>query len=108
MLFAATLPGRTAGLVLNHTAAKHLNEDGCPADMPGAAWRPRSNPSSRTGARSAARAFFPCRAGDERFRRWFAKSSRVAATPGGGGCRDPGDIPVPPGRHDIELRPGTP
>jgi class 3 adenylate cyclase/pimeloyl-ACP methyl ester carboxylesterase len=82
MLFATTKPERTAGLILYHTAARHVRADDYPfglgPDMVSAliaqiveAW----------GTEAATYGFFPSRASDPRFRRWYAKHSRSAASP---------------------------
>ena len=87
MLFATTMPDRTAGLILNHTAARHVAADDYPIGMPPAAVdEVVDRVVAAWGTGDAAWAFFPSEAGDERFRRWFAKFSRAAATPGAAGA----------------------
>jgi class 3 adenylate cyclase len=86
MLCAATRPERTSALILNHAAAKHVAQDGYPAGMPPeAVERVVGQVVDDWGTEAAAGAFFPSQSGDERFRRWFAKFSRLAATPGAAG-----------------------
>jgi pimeloyl-ACP methyl ester carboxylesterase/class 3 adenylate cyclase len=87
MLFAATKPERTAGLILNHTAARYARSDDYPYGLSSdaipvlvaqimAAW----------GTEAATYSFFPSRASDPDFRRWFAKQSRSAASPRAAGA----------------------
>ena len=87
MLFAATQPDRTAGLILNHTAARFVRADDYPIGLP-----PEAVPGvleqivDAWGTEDAAYGFFPSRASDPAFRRWFARHSRSAASPRSAGA----------------------
>jgi class 3 adenylate cyclase len=87
MLFAATRPDRTAGLILNHTAARYVRADDYPIGLP-----PEAVPGvleqivDAWGTEDAVYGFFPSRASDPASRRWFARHSRSAASPRAAGA----------------------
>ena len=82
MLFAATRPERTAGLILYHAAARHVRSDDYPFGL-----SPEAVPAVIAqivevwGTEAATSGFFPSRASDRDFRRWYAKHLRSAASP---------------------------
>lgn len=82
MLFAATRPDRTAGLILNHTAARYARADDYPYGLgPDAVPELVAQIVAAWGTEAATYGFFPSRSSDPGFRRWFAKHSRSAASP---------------------------
>ena len=82
LLFAGTRPERTSALVLVHTAARFVADDGYPI---GAAAEDLEAVVSRFdqlwGSETMAALLAPSRAGDPRFLRWFAKWQRASASP---------------------------
>ncbi len=82
MLFAATRPERTAALILNHTAARYVQANDYPFGLsPDAVPAVIAQIVEAWGTEAAAYGFFPSRASDASFRRWFARHSRSAASP---------------------------
>jgi class 3 adenylate cyclase len=82
LFFAGTRPDRTSALILANTAAKFVVADDYPIGMPaevGEAILAQFDQGWGTDALLAV--FLPSRAGDERFRHWFAKTQRAMASP---------------------------
>jgi class 3 adenylate cyclase len=77
ILFAATYPERTQALALYGTYAHFFSHVLSPEEF--GAFLARVETSWGTGASLAA--FAPSRAGDERFRQWWARFERVGASP---------------------------
>jgi class 3 adenylate cyclase len=82
LFFAGTRPERTSALILANTAAKFVAADdypiGIPADV-GEAILARFNQGWGTDA--LVPVLLPSRAGDARFRHWYAKTQRAMASP---------------------------
>ena len=82
MYFAATKPERTSALMLFNTTAKYLAADDYPIGIsPEAAEVLLEQFDQLWGTEAFVQLLVPSRAGDERFRRWYAKFLRSAATP---------------------------
>jgi class 3 adenylate cyclase len=82
LFFAGTRPDRTSALILANTAAKFVAADDYPIGIPpevGEAVLAQFDQGWGTDALLAG--LLPSRAGDERFRRWFAKTQRAMASP---------------------------
>jgi pimeloyl-ACP methyl ester carboxylesterase len=82
LFFAGTRPDRTSALILANTAAKFVVADDYPIGIPpevGEAILAQFDQGWDTDALLAV--FLPSRAGDERFRHWFAKTQRAMASP---------------------------
>ncbi len=83
MLFAATKPERTAGLILANTSARALFADdyvfGTPRDV---ADQLIDRMTEMWGTEALVWMAVPSRAGDERYRRWHARLQRAMASPG--------------------------
>ncbi len=82
MLFAATKPELTAALILVNTAARFLGDQDYPIGVP----LERVEQIGRTiterwGTEQHVMLQVPSKAGDERFRRWYAKKTRGIAGP---------------------------
>jgi class 3 adenylate cyclase len=81
-LFAATKPERTVALILANTAARLLASEDYPIGAPPEAVEEVIDRVEETwGTEAQAWMQAPSRAGDERFRRWFAKYTRGIASP---------------------------
>ena len=82
MLFAATRPERTSALILVNTGAKYVADDdyaiGVPAET---ANELNETMADRWGSDQHVLLQVPSRAGDERFREWYAKKTRSIAGP---------------------------
>jgi pimeloyl-ACP methyl ester carboxylesterase len=82
MLFAGTRPQRTSALVLMHTTARWLAADDYPIGVTTeAAEALVAQVDQLWGTEALAATLVPSRAGDERFRRWFAKVLRAGVSP---------------------------
>jgi class 3 adenylate cyclase len=82
LFFAATQPERTAALILANTAAKFVAADDYPAGLPAeAAETVLAQVVQFWGTDATVAMLFPSRAGDARFRRWYAKFQRTGASP---------------------------
>ena len=84
IFFAATKPDRTSALVLANTAARFVAADDYPIGIPaevGEAILEQFDQGWGTDVLLATG--LPSRAGDERFRRWYAKMQRAGASPRG-------------------------
>ena len=82
LLFAGTWPQRTSALVLMHTTARYLAADDYPIGVPTAAAEALvAQLDQLWGSETLAAMLVPSRAGDERFRRWFAKALRAGVSP---------------------------
>jgi class 3 adenylate cyclase len=82
MYFAATKPERTSALILFNTPARYLAADDFPIGMPREVAEVLLGQIDKVwGTEAMAQLAVPSRAGDERFRRWFAKAARSAASP---------------------------
>jgi len=82
ILFAGTRPQRTSALVLMHTTARYLAADDYPIGVPTeAAEAVVGQLDQLWGTEALASMMVPSRAGDERFRRWFAKVLRTGVSP---------------------------
>jgi pimeloyl-ACP methyl ester carboxylesterase len=82
LLFAGTRPERTSALILMHTAAKLVASADYPIGIPAEvaeALLAQIDQSQGTDAMAAI--WVPSRAGDERFRRWWAKMERARGSP---------------------------
>jgi class 3 adenylate cyclase len=81
-LFAATKPERTVALILANTAARLLASEDYPIGAPPEAVEEVIDRVEETwGTEAQAWMQVPSRAGDEHFRRWFAKYTRGIASP---------------------------
>src|SRR5438067_9218441 len=82
MLFAATKPELTAALILVNTAARYLVDDDYPIGVPLATVEGIGRTiTERWGTEDHVALQVPSRAGDQRFRRWYAKKTRAIAGP---------------------------
>jgi class 3 adenylate cyclase len=82
ILFAATRPKRTSALILVHASAKYLASDDYPIGIPREAVEALvAQVDQLWGTDAMAAMYVPSRAGDERFRRWFAKVLRTGVSP---------------------------
>jgi class 3 adenylate cyclase len=82
MLFAGTRPQRTSALVLMHTTARYLAADDYPIGVPAeAAEAFIGRLDELWGTEALAAMLVPSRAGDQRFRGWFAKVLRTGVSP---------------------------
>jgi class 3 adenylate cyclase len=81
-LFAATKPERTVALILANTAARLLASEDYPIGAPpGVVEEVIDRVEETWGTEAQAWMQAPSRAGDEHFRRWFAKYTRGIASP---------------------------
>jgi pimeloyl-ACP methyl ester carboxylesterase len=81
-LFAATKPERTTALILVNTSARWVVADDYPIGVPIAMARQLiEGIEAIWGTEGLAWTLAPSQAGDERFRRWFAKFTRSMVTP---------------------------
>jgi class 3 adenylate cyclase len=81
-LFAATKPERTTALILINTSARWVVADDYPIGVPEAMARQAiEGIEAIWGTEAQAWTLAPSQAGDERFRRWFAKFTRSMITP---------------------------
>lgn len=82
VMFAATQPERTAGLVLVNATARFVEAPDYPIGQPpGVARALMDLVREKWGTPEMARIFYPERAADEHFCVWFAKWQRAAASP---------------------------
>jgi class 3 adenylate cyclase len=82
ILFAATRPEHTSALILVHASAKYVASDDYPIGIPReVAEALLAQVDQLWGTEAMAATFVPTRAGDERFRRWWAKLLRTGASP---------------------------
>jgi class 3 adenylate cyclase len=82
-LFAAAHPGRTAALIMFGTCARLIRADGYPwGRTPEEVERYLQITEEGWGQGAALQILAPTMAGDEAFRRWFAKLERQGASPG--------------------------
>jgi class 3 adenylate cyclase len=82
LFFAATRPERTSALILANTGAKFVAADDYPAGLPLEAAEAFSGQMEQFWGTDATVAMVvPSRAGDARFRRWYAKLQRTGASP---------------------------
>jgi class 3 adenylate cyclase len=82
IFFAATKPDRTTALILSHTTAKYAAADDYPIGVaPEVAEAMVAQFDQLWGTDVVVEMVFPSRAGDARFRRWFAKMQRAGASP---------------------------
>jgi pimeloyl-ACP methyl ester carboxylesterase len=82
ILFAATRPARTSALILVHASAKYVASDDYPIGIPReVAEALVAQVDQLWGTDAMAAMYVPSRAGDERFRRWFAKVLRTGVSP---------------------------
>ena len=82
MVFAATKPERTAGLILANTAARFLWADDHPFGMPReVADQLIEQVTELWGTEALVWIAVPSRATDERYRRWHARLQRAMASP---------------------------
>jgi class 3 adenylate cyclase len=82
LFFAGSRPERTSALILVHTSAKYVAADDYPIGMPAeVADALVEQVDELWGTEAMVAIVAPSRAGDERFRRWFAKLLRTGATP---------------------------
>jgi class 3 adenylate cyclase len=82
ILFAATRPARTSALILVHASAKYVASDDYPIGIPReVAEALVAQVDQLWGTDAMAAMYVPSRAGDERFRRWWAKLLRTGASP---------------------------
>jgi class 3 adenylate cyclase len=79
---AATKPERTSALILFNTTAKYLAADDYPIGVPHEVAEALLDQVDQVwGTEAIAQLVAPSRADDERFRRWYAKAARSAASP---------------------------
>jgi class 3 adenylate cyclase len=82
ILFAATRPERTSALILVHASAKYVASDDYPIGIPReVAEALVAQVDQLWGTDAMAAMYVPSHAGDERFRRWWAKLLRTGASP---------------------------
>jgi class 3 adenylate cyclase len=82
IFFAASRPERISALILVHASAKYLASDDYPIGIPHeAAAALLAQADQLWGTDAMAAIYVPSRAGDERFRRWWAKLLRTGASP---------------------------
>jgi class 3 adenylate cyclase len=82
LFFAGTRPERTGALILVHTSARYLAAVDYPIGIPlEAAEALLAQLDQLWGTEALTAMMVPSRAGDERFRRWFAKWLRTGASP---------------------------
>jgi class 3 adenylate cyclase len=82
LYFAASRPERTSALVLAHTTARFVATDDYPIGVAAeVAEAVLDQVDQLWGSEALAGILMPSRAGDERFRRWFAKLQRTGASP---------------------------
>jgi class 3 adenylate cyclase len=82
IFFAVTRPERTSALILVHASAKYVASDDYPIGIPReVAEALLAQVDQLWGTEAMAATFVPSRAGDERFRRWWAKLLRTGASP---------------------------
>jgi hypothetical protein len=82
IFFAATRPARTSALILVHTTAKYVATDDYPIGIPAELFEALSAQVDQLwGTEAMATMMVPSRAGDARFRRWWAKLQRASASP---------------------------
>jgi class 3 adenylate cyclase len=82
IFFAGTRPERTSALILVHASAKYVASDDYPIGIPREiAEALLAQVDQLWGTDAMAAMFVPSRAGDERFRRWWAKLLRTGASP---------------------------
>jgi class 3 adenylate cyclase len=82
IFFAATKPDRTSALILAHTTARFVAADDYPIGLPAeVAEALVAQIDQLWGSEALAAMVAPSRAGDQRFRRWFAKLNRAGANP---------------------------
>jgi pimeloyl-ACP methyl ester carboxylesterase len=97
--FAGTRPERTSALVLVHTSAKYLASRDYPIGIPAeVAEALLAQFDQQWGTEAMAAMLVPSRAGDARFRRWFAKAQRTSVSPRAA-------EPFIRGRMDLDVRP---
>ncbi len=84
ILFAATYPERTTALVLYGAFAAGVEEPEYPWGMSPAEWDARAERWREQWGRVVVYLdlFAPSKAGDERYREWFGRLERLAASPG--------------------------
>jgi class 3 adenylate cyclase len=82
IFFAATRPERTSALILVHASAKYVAGEDYPIGIPKeVAEALVAQVDQLWGTDAMAAMYVPSRAGDERFRRWWAKLLRTGASP---------------------------
>jgi class 3 adenylate cyclase len=82
IFFAGTRPERTSALILVHASAKYVASDDYPIGIPReVAEALLAQVDQLWGTDAMAAMYVPSRAGDERFRRWWAKLLRSGASP---------------------------
>jgi class 3 adenylate cyclase len=82
IFFAGTRPERTSALILVHASAKYVASDDYPIGIPReVAEALLAQVDQLWGTDAMAAMYVPSRAGDERFRRWWAKLLRTGASP---------------------------
>jgi class 3 adenylate cyclase/pimeloyl-ACP methyl ester carboxylesterase len=82
MLFAATKPERTIGLILVNTSSKYVASDDYPIGFPAeAAEELNRTMADRWGSDQHVVLQVPSRSDDDRFRNWYAKKTRTIAGP---------------------------
>jgi class 3 adenylate cyclase len=83
LLFASTRPERTSALVLVNTTARWAVADDYPIGLPREVLDARLQQVDRQwGTEAMAASLVPSRAGDEQFRRWWARLQRATTPPG--------------------------
>jgi class 3 adenylate cyclase len=82
LFFAGTRPERTSALILSHATAKWVASDDYPIGIPVDVAEARvAQLDELWGSEAIAAVVAPSRAGEERFRRWYAKLQRTSASP---------------------------
>lgn len=82
LLFAASHPDRVRALVLFHTSARFMADEDYPLGIPWESFEEMTDQFTRDwGSGAGLSTVFPSLAGDDDFRRMFAKAQRAVTTP---------------------------
>ena len=82
LLFATTRPERVKALVLYQTTVRNLADDDFPMGVPAEVWDEMADEwREGWGTGAMLDIAFPSRAGDERFKSWYAKLQRAISSP---------------------------
>jgi len=82
LMFASTRPERTSALVLVNTTARWAVADDYPIGLPREVLDARLRRFDQLWGTEAMASLVPSRAGDEQFRRWWARFQRAVGPPG--------------------------
>jgi class 3 adenylate cyclase len=82
LMFAATRPERVKALILYQTTVRYLWDEDYPIGVPQEEWdQGAAEMQEGWGTGAMLDLVFPSRAGDERFRTWYAKLQRAISSP---------------------------